>query len=435
MSLPTSEQILSGQMTLEQAVALDRHLRAIAEQQAPNTAAPAPLAIPSPAAGHQLVAQPRVSSVHYPIASGLGASSGALVAPALHTGPVGSLPVRWAPEPLPPPTAVEKMEEIYHEYLGHQRGLVRLWTWLDQWERVRGWDWAGSKGVLSPDARAKDVSAAFLLSGAVSGRFLLGVPKPHPGIRGDQLFLGLPDAELSWVSRLLWRQAVWDDVAGILWLVTRGVKSPDTDWPDLPSVAIGIRIDPPEKLEFWTKIPSHKWTRPRLEARMVSWNDHRAVRVGRSPLPFGWDVARGPLDSNWPAADRILKSSLHDVSVRRARDRSVLVNPGFSGEVPTVPSDFADIASSFQRADYSYVTDEARDQEGLMASHPELFDQFLNTPGSRAPITVRRDPPGHSPDHEAGRGASRREDTSSGPSTRSPSGRDQPRRDRDKRGR
>jgi hypothetical protein len=379
MSLPTSEQILSGQMTLEQAVALDRHLRAIEAGRLP-----AQDLIPQQPTGVAV----RQSAPSYPMAPG-GAFSTFL--PARR----GTLPVRWNPEvPVAPapPTAAEKMEEIYHEYLGHQRGLIRLWTWIDQWERVRGWSWAGAKGVLSPDDRSKDVSAAFLLSPSVSGRFLLGVPKPHPGIRGDQLFLGLPEAELSWVSRLLWRQAVWDDIEGVLWLVTRGVKSPDTDWPDLPSVAIGIRINPPEKLEFWTNIPSHKWSRPRLEARMISWNERRVIQVGRSPLPFSWEVARGPLDLNWPAADRVLKSSLHDVSIRRARDRSVLVNPGFSGDVPTVPSDFKDFSSSFHRADYSYVTDEARAQESIMASHPELLDQFLNTPGSQPSVTIQRAP-------------------------------------------
>lgn len=298
-----------------------------------------------------------------------------------------------APLLLMTPDAQAALERIYHEYLRHQRGLLHLWTWLDRWSKVRGWSWAGSTGVVHPDQRLTDSSAAFLLGESASGRFFLGAPKPHPGVRGTNLFLGVQEEEMPWLERLTWRQAVWDAALGVLWLVSRGIKSPDTDWPDLPSVAVGITITPPEKLAVWTDIPSARWNRPRLDLRTVTWSDTGRVQIARTPLGDGWGVARGALVDNWPAADRQLTDTLNEVTVRRLQSTSVAVNPGFQGNIPDVPEELRaglrDIIGSFNRSAYKSMGDV--DLEQVLRANPEILWQFLD-PGQASQQPPPSDP-------------------------------------------
>ena len=231
-----------------------------------------------------------------------------------------------------------------HAYWQHQKGLALLWLWMDQWSTLQAWSWDGS---------------SLKLSDLLSSRFVLGAPRRRRGLQGKALFLGVQGEEMAWLKRITWKRCVWDKAASTLWIVSAPLASPDVAWPDIPSVSVGVLIDPPEKL--------NDWSGARLDMRSVWWEADGRVHVDLRPFQ-NCVVRRGTLMEHWPSSERTNIKTLRDLVRDRLDRTNVLVNPGFSGMAAELPKELAQIATP-----YSGPAPASIDQD-----HPELFGQFID---------------------------------------------------------
>lgn len=247
------------------------------------------------------------------------------------------------------------LDPQYDRYLSHQKGLALLWFWYDQWKDVADVDW---------------VSNTVELSELLSSRFVLGAPKKSPRrvkkIKSKNIFLGVQKNEAEWVSRIQWKRCVWDEKSRRLWLISEKCESPDRDWPDLPSVSVGILIDPPEKLSALQAGMNLDW-------RRIWWDDDDVFHIDTS-VAGSWYVRTGDLNTHWTAAEKTHTKTLKDLIKERLDQTNVVFDPGFSGSIPELPSDLAKLNQPFESAGPAQMIEN---------KYPNLFGQFLDTDGKK----------------------------------------------------
>lgn len=236
------------------------------------------------------------------------------------------------------------VDVAYQKYLRHQKGLALLWFWMEQWKDLRGWSWS---------------NAELRLSALASQRFLLGSPRSRRGVKQPVPFVGVQSDEAAWIKRIEWKRAVWDPSIGVLWLVSAVQKSPDVSWPDLPSFAVGLTIDPVEKMG--------QWAGPKLGVRGVWWDEESVLHVDLTPSST-LGVKVGPLSEHWNKAERQNIETLRDVVVARLNNSNVDLDPGFQGERPMVGGEYADLVKPFEEKGKGVPVE---------YKYPEIFGQFL----------------------------------------------------------
>lgn len=232
------------------------------------------------------------------------------------------------------------------EYLRHQKGLTLLWLWMDQWLTLDGWTFENSE---------------LRLSHLCSQRFALGAPKSRRGVRGTRVFLGVQPAEERWLKRIRWSKVVLDSENECLWLVSATHESPDKAWPDLPPLAVGIRINP-EILETWRD--------NKMEWRGVWWDDDNRSHVAASPAGE-FSVQRGTLDDRWSAQARASLKTLRDIVMENLEETSVEYDPGFSGSMGELSKEQQEYLQPFKAKG-------EKAEKAVEEDYPELFGQFLD---------------------------------------------------------
>lgn len=240
----------------------------------------------------------------------------------------------------------------HHEYLRHQKGLTLLWLWMDQWKDVSGWHFENSEIKLSQ---------------LTSQRFCFGLPKSSKKrVKSPAMFLGVQREEAQWLKRIDFQRAVWDDSpsAPILWLVSASRQSPDKAWPDLPALAIGL------KLNTQTNETLRQWNGNALDWRSVWWDDDNVSHVGMSPLGR-LSLSLGSLEDKWSNNARHNIRTLKDVVRQRLQESSVDFDPGFAGPPPELNNDQQSILAPFKDEAPAHI---------IESDYPEIFGQFLEEP-------------------------------------------------------
>jgi len=237
------------------------------------------------------------------------------------------------------------MKDLYESYLRHQKGLMLLWLWLDQWKNVEGWSMEGSE---------------IKLSHLTSQRFAFGSPKKNQAVKSRLIFVGAQPQEQAWLKRISWSRVVFDKEASFLWFVSLSRPSPDEIWPDLPPIALGIKINPETLAE---------WKDNKIEWRGVWWDEDNRSHVSAA-TGGTLQVQRGSLASKWSETERASVKTLREVVLERLQKTSVYENPGFAGSVGDLTNE--------QRKLLDPVKVEKH--HGIEENYPDLFGQFLDTP-------------------------------------------------------
>ena len=235
------------------------------------------------------------------------------------------------------------MNDLYEQYLRHQKGLILLWVWLDQWRSIEGWHMDG---------------AEIKLSHLTSQRFAIGAPKKKSVAKSRLVFLGVQPQEQAWLKRITWSRAVYDKDTSYLWLVSSSRESPDEIWPDLPPIAVGLRVNT-ETLSDWKEA--------KIEWRGIWWDDDNISHVG---LTVGgqMSVQRGSLAQKWSETERASVKNLREVVLERLQKTSVYADPGFEGTPGNLSSEQQKLLDPV-KVDKSQAIEE---------SYPDLFGQFLD---------------------------------------------------------
>lgn len=230
----------------------------------------------------------------------------------------------------------------HQDYLRHQKGLTLLWLWMDQWRGLDGWTFDNSE---------------LCLSYLCSQRFSLGAPKSKRGVRGRLVFIGVQPQEASWLKRIPWSKVIADASSERLWLVSQSRESPDKAWPDLPPVAIGIRINK-EHFDGWN---DHK-----IEWRNVWWDDDNISHVDTAPSG-SLSFVRGTLEDKWSANARASLKSLRDIVMENLEETSVPLDPGFKGSLGDLTDQQQEYLKPFEKKKEHFIEEE----------YPEIFGQFF----------------------------------------------------------
>lgn len=243
---------------------------------------------------------------------------------------------------------MSNLEKVYQKYLRHQKGLALLLFWMEQWKSLNTWTWSDSQ---------------LKLSDLVSQRFVLGTPRPGRKTKSYNAFLGAQKEECAWLKRIEWERCILEKETQCLWLISATQRSPDVSWPDLPAIAVGVYIDPLEKLGSWTG--------PRLDLRGVWWDENNEFYVDNAPTKT-LGVTVGSLDSLWTKKERQNIETLHDIVMKRLNNSNVDFDPGFIGDTPLVPQEFSDFIKPFDPKSV-----ERPANADIEFNYPELFGQFL----------------------------------------------------------
>lgn len=243
----------------------------------------------------------------------------------------------------------------HQEYLRHQKGLTLLWLWMDQWKDSDGW--------VFEDNELK-------LSQLVSQRFCFGLPKvKNTKSKSYEMFLGVQHDELQWMKRIPWDRFVLDRSPSlqskyspaVLWMISSPHTSPDRAWPDLPSLAIGLKLNYDMDQAF------DQWGGRRMDWRSVWWDDENTSYVGNVPLGQ-ISLAVGDIKEKWTQNQRDNIRSLKDIVLQRLEETSVPFDPGFSGDLADLSKEQREMIDPFKEKDKNYAIEK---------DYPEIFGQFL----------------------------------------------------------
>lgn len=250
-----------------------------------------------------------------------------------------------------------EIEINYQKYLRHQKGLALLWLWMNQWKSLNGWTWEDN---------------SLTISNLCSQRFLIGAPKNKSNNRSKNVFLGIQHEENSWMKRIIWKRVVMDKSNQKLWLVSQNVFSPDIDWPDIPSIAVGVSLKDNPHLG--------NWEGPKMDLRGVWWEDDGSLRVDINPYKT-CGVFVGSLDQHWSKKERQNVITLRDIVNSKISRTNKEENPGFKGDIPVISGELSKLTEEFKSNEKIFLIEE---------NYKELFGQFIDEEDPRNAVAKKK---------------------------------------------
>ena len=162
----------------------------------------------------------------------------------------------------------------------HVIAIGRLMEWLRQGHQVK-MDGTVNNRILT-------------LDDSMSQRFAFGFPKRVDNGPKPQPFLGIQRTERAWMHPMQWKGAYVKANDRRLYFVTAAIASNDDRHPDLPSFAIGITVNDPEKLTLLFR----ERGQPRIEGREMWIDEGVKTRVNFRSTLFSMPLVL--LDSKTP---------------------------------------------------------------------------------------------------------------------------------------
>jgi hypothetical protein len=168
-------------------------------------------------------------------------------------------------------------------YAMHVLALGRMLEWLRQAHQLR------IHGTVR--------ESVLTLDDALSQRFAFGFPKRAVQGPKPQPFLGIQRTERAWMHPMQWKGAYVKPNDRRLYLVTATLASEDARNPTIPSFAVGITVNDPEKLNLLFR----ERAQPKLDGREMWLEDNDTTHINlrqalfsipltlldeRSPIPL-----------------------------------------------------------------------------------------------------------------------------------------------------
>lgn len=198
------------------------------------------------------------------------------------------------------------------KYLTHITGITYLYKWMEEQEN-QGMPCKIEKGVIK-------------FSHLLSQYFAIGISK-KPTKETKNPFLTLQTSESDWIKMVQWERAVIRENDLYLYLLSSVVLGDGIEFPDIPSMAIGIRFDHPDKL---TSLKRHH----QLDGREITQNEEGEISINMHKPVFRVDLKFIAVNENILSLEsQQVNVSTEELLKRKIQNTNVFDRPAFKGDL------------------------------------------------------------------------------------------------------